>query len=196
MDRHDGISRRDLLTGLGLRRKLAARLDPAEPATTASERRPVALPIHRPPGAVDEARFLQRCTRCGDCSAACPHDAIIHAPARFRHAAGTPMIDPAAAPCHMCPDTPCIASCPTGALLPGRPMRMATAFITPIDCIAHGGRLCTVCSERCPVTGAIVLDHGRPRIDPYTCTGCGVCHHVCPAPTNAIAIMPLPDRPA
>ena len=32
----------------------------------------------RPPGAVDESDFLDRCTKCSDCLDACPYDAISH----------------------------------------------------------------------------------------------------------------------
>ena len=34
-----------------------------------------------------------------------------------------------------------------------------------------------------------------PVIHGDRCTGCGVCHYVCPAPNKAIMIMPLPQRP-
>jgi len=61
------------------------------PGARASARR--ALPVLRPPGAIDEATFLAECTRCEDCIEACPHDAIVRAPARLRDAAGTPIID-------------------------------------------------------------------------------------------------------
>jgi ferredoxin-type protein NapG len=27
------------------------------------------------------------------------------------------------------------------------------------------------------------------------CTGCGVCQFVCPAPHNAVLLMPVPERP-
>jgi translation initiation factor RLI1 len=36
---------------------------------------------------------------------------------------------------------------------------------------------------------------GKPRIIEETCTGCGVCQHVCPAPANAILLMPVQERP-
>lgn len=56
--------------------------------------------------------------------------------------------------------------------------------IREADCLGHTS-FCSVCSERCPVPGAIVIDLGRPRVDPTHCTGCGVCVGVCPAPINA-----------
>lgn len=56
--------------------------------------------------------------------------------------------------------------------------------IREADCLASTS-FCTVCSERCPVPGAIVVELGRPRVDPAHCDGCGVCVGVCPAPINA-----------
>ena len=49
---------------------------------------------------------------------------------------------------------------------------------------------CTVCRERCPVPGAIRWVNHAPRIDPRACTGCDVCHDVCPAPVNAVGFLP------
>lgn len=154
-----------------------------------------ALPIHRPPGAVDEVSFLNGCTRCNECISACPVGAIVHAPARFREAAGTPMIDLHASACIMCEDTPCIAACKPGVLNANQPRKMGVAWIQTMACLAHTGSFCTVCSERCPVPSAIEVSAGKPRINGSACTGCGVCASVCPAPTNAIVVMPLADRP-
>lgn len=171
----------------------AARTTPV--TTRIRSPRHVAMPIHRPPGAVHEAAFLAGCTRCNDCIAACPVAAIILAPRRFRHAAGTPMIDPYAAACVMCADTPCIAACEPGVLRADQPLKMGVAYIERAACLAYTGSFCTVCAERCPVPGAIELSHGKPRILPETCTGCGLCSFVCPAPSNAVVVMPLADRP-
>jgi len=168
-------------------------------AQTHSTARPstsrVPLPIHRPPGAVDEASFLKGCTRCGECMSVCPVSAIVIAPPRFREAAGTPMIDPSVAACVMCADTPCISVCEPGVLRADQPLTMARAVIQPPSCLAYNGSFCTVCSERCPVPGAIEVNAGRPRIIEDLCTGCGTCAHVCPAPGSAIIVMPLADRP-
>jgi len=164
----------------------------ATPAGRAAQR---VFPVVRPPGAVDEPTFLQRCTKCDKCAQACPHDAIAHAPVRFRGAAGTPMIDPAVAPCLMCSDMPCIAACPEDALMLDALGPIATARLLDYNCLAHQGSFCTVCHEQCPEPEAITLKHGKPTIHLDHCTGCGVCHYACPAPTNAIAIMPLQKRP-
>src|SRR5881628_4218278 len=62
---------------------------------TASETGPKESPVKirtdwlRPPGAVDETLFLDRCTRCSDCAKACPHGSIV-----FHQQDGTPVIFP------------------------------------------------------------------------------------------------------
>ncbi|MBL9002382.1 MAG: 4Fe-4S dicluster domain-containing protein [Phycisphaerae bacterium] len=208
MPEDKGISRRDLFRwrwpGRAAEIPGAARpvSDPAEGEARAEPSsgrsgigRRFALPIHRPPGAVDEVAFLAGCTKCGECATACPVGAIVFAPARFREAAGTPMIEPHTAACIMCPDTPCISACKPGVLRKDRSLKMAVATIQPMACLAYTGSFCSVCSERCPVPGAIEVTKGKPRIREDVCTGCGVCANVCPAPENAVMVLPLADRP-
>lgn len=184
------LSRRDFLSGGFLRQvQVYVQATPAPPRA--------AFPLLRPPGAIGESAFLAGCTRCGDCIRACPHQAIRLAPERLRSAAGTPIIDPAEQPCLMCPDTPCITACTPGVLRrqPEAPVpAIGVARIATVDCLAHQGSTCTTCSERCPVEGAIILTRGRPQIAADLCTGCGNCHHVCPAPRNAVLVMPR-NRP-
>ena len=153
------------------------------------------IPLHRPPGAVEECTFLKDCTRCDACIDACPHYAIVHAPPRFREAASTPMIDPDHSPCYMCEDLPCIDVCEPDVLSRAVPIMMGTARITNQTCLAYHNQSCTVCSEQCPVEGAIEVIAGQPRIVEETCTGCGVCRYVCPSPENAILLMPTFQRP-
>ncbi|MEZ4655202.1 MAG: 4Fe-4S dicluster domain-containing protein [Candidatus Eisenbacteria bacterium] len=154
------------------------------------------IPLLRPPGAIREDLFLERCTKCLDCAVVCPYGAIRPAPARYRSAAGTPWIDPSEQPCWSCPDAPCVRACTPGALDVFPPSPMGTALIQEQTCLAYQGGFCTVCSERCPVDGAIELAQGRPKVQERLCTGCGVCHFVCPAPENAIAILPTLVRAA
>jgi ferredoxin-type protein NapG len=182
-----GISRRDLLTGAFLRR-------PAAPPPAAVRPAPPPMPLVRPPGALAEAAFLAACTRCGDCVRACPYGAVQLAPERLRGAAGTPIVTAAEEACRMCPDTPCITACGPAALrrAEGAPVpAIATARISSVDCLAHQGSTCSTCRERCPVEGAIALDGVRPRIVAEACTGCGLCQHACPAPRNAVLILPI-----
>ncbi len=154
------------------------------------------VPLHRPPGAINEFQFLAGCTRCGDCITACPYDAIVKAPERLGSVAGTPIIEADTSACMMCEDFPCITSCEPGVLIDTIPPIMGTARVTEHLCLAHHHTTCTVCSERCPVEDAIQVNDGKPTVIEDTCTGCGVCRYVCPAPENAILLMPAFQRPS
>jgi ferredoxin-type protein NapG len=170
-------------------------LDPEMRATPRRGEADAAFPLLRPPGAVAEDAFLRACTRCGDCARACPHDAILDAPERLRDAGGTPIIDPLTAACQMCEDLPCIAACETGALRPEAPAALGTALVQPLDCLNRMSATCSVCVERCPVPGAMAFAGDVPAANEALCTGCGICQHVCPAPNNAIAMLPNRERP-
>ncbi len=204
-----GISRRDLLRGnLGRTpppakpivkpgQSLPSVISWLDPEMRPTERRAASegFPLLRPPGAIAEPDFLATCTRCNDCAEACPHDAIHPAPERLRDAAGTPWIDPLTEPCRLCDDLPCIAACEPRALRPEAPAALGTARIQVLDCLNQLGTTCSVCLERCPVPGAIESVGAVPSVSEALCTGCGICQSVCPAPSNAVLILPNPERP-
>lgn len=154
-----------------------------------------AVPVHRPPGAIEESQFLLGCTKCGDCIEVCPYNALVRAPDRLGSFAGTPIIEADRSACMMCEDFPCIGSCGPGVLIDSIPPIMGTARVTEHLCFAYHDQPCTTCSESCPVGGAINLVEGKPVVDENICTGCGVCRHVCPAAENAILLMPVCVRP-
>lgn len=63
------------------------------------------------------------------------------------------------------------------------------AVIQGRHCLAYRELMCSTCFERCPEQGAIVIEHGIPHVVSSLCTGCGICHDVCPAPTNAVLMI-------
>lgn len=208
MNKRSRMSRRDFVQGRFWQgdasepgRPVASTSDVMRYPRTASDvadpsvARHALIPVLRPPGAIEEFAFLSGCTKCEACIDACPHDAITKAPERMRAAAGTPMLEPDIEPCRMCEDTPCITACEPGVLTDRLPTMMGTAIITAHLCVAHHGSECAVCSEQCPVDGAIENRDEKPFVDESKCTGCGVCRHVCPAPENAILLMPTFARP-
>ena len=96
----------------------------------------------RPPGAVEEALFLERCTRCGDCLPACPFGSIKKDPAN-----GYPVLFANESPCFLCDDFPCVAACATEALVPlgeRAEVRMGLAVVNEATCTADQG--CRFCS--------------------------------------------------
>lgn len=48
---------------------------------------------------------------------------------------------------------------------------------------------CSVCVERCPRPGAIIVELGRPRVVAAQCDGCGRCVSTCPAPVLAFKLV-------
>ena len=139
----------------------------------------------RPPGAVEDALFLERCTKCSDCIKACPPGAIV------AHANdGTPVIFADHSPCLLCEDFPCIAACATEALVPVdgiRDVRMGVAAISHRFCTAGQG--CQACVSKCP-TRALAMDFESLRllIAPEACVGCGMCEMVCKTVNDHVAI--------
>jgi polyferredoxin len=164
----------------------------------------------RPPGALEEAQFLARCIRCGECMRVCPNDALqptfseggllgLWSPAL------TPIIGYCEPSCVLCTEV-----CPTGAIaeltvltkgwvtVEGEqhaPVRLGTALYDRARCLPWAKATdCVVCLEWCPVSPkAIYVEnvnvadaegHTRtlkqPYVDNSRCVGCGACEYACP----------------
>lgn len=151
----------------------------------------------RPPGAIDEDRFLDTCLRCGACVKACPADAIFPLGRDAAAAWGTPVIDPDLAPCVVCDGLQCTQVCESGALaklIAPHQIRMGLAEVYEALCVRTEGESCTICVDRCPIgAAALHLDgNGPPIVEPSGCVGCGVCQNVCPTAPKAIVVKPSP----
>ncbi|MBM4120442.1 MAG: 4Fe-4S dicluster domain-containing protein [Nitrospira sp.] len=159
-----------------------------------SEQKPTAKTRHdwlRPPGAVEEALFLERCTRCDDCAKACPHDSIT-----FDRHDGSPVIFADEQPCRLCDDFPCIEACATEALLPVdrvADVRMGLAMVSHRLCTAGQG--CHACVSQCPTQAlSTSFDSMQLKVAETRCVGCGICEQVCRTVNDKIAIRVTPAR--
>ena len=160
----------------------------------------------RPPYACVELDFLIKCTRCGDCIEACPHNVLFPLPAKFGlQAAATPAMDLVNKGCHLCADWPCVEACQDDALaLPTarddeekksdalQPPRLAIATIDKDKCLPYLGPECGACADSCPVPGALTWDGPRPNIDANICAGCAMCREVCVVDPKAVIVGTLP----
>ena len=158
--------------------------------------------VIRPPGALEEPEFLDRCIRCGECIRVCSTSG-----AGLQYATLESGWDGIWTPvllsqigyceynCSMCGEV-----CPTGAIksLPleeRQKMKMGTAHFDKTRCIPwYYGENCMVCEEHCPLPDkaikfreeeTITID-GKdtnvllPYVDESLCIGCGICVTRCP----------------
>lgn len=142
-------------------------------------------PAQRPPWALDEATFIDRCTRCDACVAACPTAILVRADG------GYPAVDFSRGECTFCAE--CVSRCAPRALQRTAAGEEAWPLRARIGtaCLAAQGVECRVCGEACP-TAAIRFRPrlggvAQPALDAGACNGCGACF--APCPTRAIALQ-------
>ena len=147
----------------------------------------------RPPWSLNEAAFVDACTRCGDCLGLCP-ERILH-----KGRGGFPTVDFARGECTFC--GVCARVCAGGALRdPGDDPSVPWNLVAAIGegCLTARGVLCSSCADRCETralrfrkvrAGAVPV----PVVDAAACTGCGACFGPCPA--GAVSLRPRDPAP-
>lgn len=152
----------------------------------------------RPPGALPEQQFLEKCIKCGNCIKACPYNALLPVYQANEFDKNTPALRLGTAFCHFCPDFPCVAACPTGALAKkptSRLHKIGRAEAIPRLCLRPQNISCEACKTICDrLSKAIAYDseNSPPAICSKACTGCGACLTVCPvAPAAALRLKVL-----
>ncbi|HMK34589.1 MAG TPA: 4Fe-4S binding protein [Desulfomonilaceae bacterium] len=186
-------TRRGILLGIGSGLFSAGLLQTSvdQPNTLRRERTLVDPELIRPPGAVLEPDFLNRCIRCGECMKACPTNTLqpvwlkaglegIFSPVVIPRLAGC------ATNCNVCGQV-----CPTGAirnlpLIEKNHAKIGTASVIRHSCLAwEQDKKCLVCDEVCPYNALSFrpvpgLRNPVPFVLANRCTGCGWCESKCP----------------
>ena len=141
----------------------------------------------RPPWALDESRFTDACTGCGDCIAACPEQVLARA------GGGLPRFDPGRSECTFCGD--CVAACEAGAFDPGLSPPWRVRASVGDACLPANGVVCSSCREVCPESAIRVPPgaRGAATVDADRCTGCGACVGICPTGAIALSHAPLEE---
>lgn len=195
------------ITGSSLPKLDQPHVQPASRALPQATPHPpaAAMRILRPPGALPPGEYESACSRCGQCVAACPAQAI-QLDGKQLYADGLPYIIAANQPCVVCESLACMSACPTGALKPldRLKIKMGTARVTRSLCRRETGEDCRLCVEACPITGpgaapegdAITIhpQTGRVIVRKNICIGCGLCESRCPTFPAAIQVEPFRNR--
>jgi len=176
-----------LLTGIGfLRRRITTLL--------------------RPPGVVDEARFVENCLRCLQCVRSCPNQIIKITGVEHGFASlYTPHLEfrPYGCDyfCQVCQQVCPNRAIPLQTLVQKQTTPIGIARIDEKVCVVFKDKVnCLVCEEVCPVPEkaihyvvSIETDEAgeplrEPSMVPEACIGCGICEARCPAEPVAIRV--------
>ncbi|MBN1479724.1 4Fe-4S binding protein [candidate division KSB1 bacterium] len=158
--------------------------------------------VIRPPGAVPEALFLDKCIRCQACTRICASTGGCLQPSLAEaglEGLWSPIVIPRLGYCEFnC--TLCGQICPTGAIQPltlekKQQLKIGLAFIDQNRCIPwRENKDCLVCEEHCPLAEKAIKFDVRevrtnqgdrrvvrfPYVDENLCIGCGICETKCP----------------
>jgi len=161
----------------------------------------------RPPGAMEEKRFLAACIKCGQCVQVCPVQAIELADVGDGLGVGAPFIDARKQACDFsCDALSCLLACPTGALIHDikakEEVRAGLArLVRPDACLARKGEgfRGVVRGESFPgLLRYEEIDRWNPiRVSehPYDLDLCDLCVRECPIGDTALKLEPLPGNP-
>jgi polyferredoxin len=169
----------------------------------------------RPPGAVEESEFLERCIKCDQCINVCPTNVLQPSSLKQGGLEGlwTPVMNFSVGFCQLnC--SLCSEVCPTGAIQKisvekklglgeheaQGPIRLGTAFFDRGRCLPWAMETpCVVCEEVCPTSPKAIGTYdeeitrwdgtkvtlNKPYMRPELCIGCGICEHECPVIDDA-----------
>ena len=158
----------------------------------------------RPPGALPEDEFVNRCIRCSECMKVCPTGGLQPALTEAGFAGlWTPVLVPKIGECTQNCNL-CSQVCSSKAIEPFEiPEKsyiyIGRAVIDRSSCIVwNSDKQCLICDEHCSyhaVHWKKVDGVKRPFVDEHKCVGCGICENACPIqPVAAIRAFSFGDR--
>jgi ferredoxin len=202
------LERRRLVqaAGIGAAVALLGRTNAAAKTSRASGVKVSSSFLIRPPGALPEDQFVDRCLRCSECMKACPTGGLQPAltEAGFE-GLWTPVLVPRIGECSQNCNL-CSQVCSSQAIQPleiiDKPhIFIGRAVIDRSQCIAwNSDKQCLVCDEACSYRAVFWRNQDRvrrPFVEEHKCVGCGICENVCPIqPEAAIRVFSFGDQRA
>lgn len=156
-----------------------------------------------PPGSGSIESFLNLCTGCQICTAACKSQILKPSLTEWGLSGFMqPFMDFSQGFClHTC--HACTKACPTGAIkfLTSKEklrVKIGTAKFKKSLCVVKtDGTDCAACAEHCPVQAIEMIPFGKlenslyiPHVHEDVCIGCGACEYICPVtPHKAIVVQ-------
>jgi len=144
----------------------------------------------RPPWAIEEALFTERCTRCFKCAESCPSNLIV------KGIGGFPQISFRRQGCDFC--EACVQVCPEDALSLTQINHTSPwqqIAVVSERCFSKKGVVCRSCADVCELSAiefkSLLGGLSQININTSVCNGCGECVHGCPA--NAIKIQTISE---
>ncbi len=200
------IRRRRLFqaAGIGALTALLGKTNVAAKTSRTGKTKISSAELIRPPGALPEEEFVDRCVRCSECMKVCPTGGLQPSltEAGFE-GLWTPVLVPRVGECtQQC--NLCSQVCSTEAIqrfeiAEKTHIFIGRAVIDRSQCIAwNSDKQCLVCDEACSyhaLSWRMVDGVKRPFIDEHKCVGCGICENVCPIqPVAAVRVFSFGDR--
>jgi ferredoxin-type protein NapG len=156
----------------------------------------------RPPGALEEEKFLAACIKCGQCVQVCPYHSLSLLDIDALNSVGTPYIDAEKRGCYLCDLFPCVLACPTGSLShdTAKPsdVRMGVAYVKNInDCLAFSDKDVSKESVKEILTRSNKNDREDKilkDVENYIGKKCSICADMCPYPNKEEAIEMTTDK--
>ena len=126
--------------------------------------------------------FTDKCTRCGDCTTACPEQIIIVGDGGF------PEIDFSVSECSFCKE--CVNHCKEDLFDLAQTQAWPNKAIISNSCLNIGSVYCRSCAESCEFEALAFNFTTTTFVSPDVvfddCNGCGACVSSCPV--NAITV--------
>ena len=161
-----------------------------------------------PAGSKSVENFLEHCTACQACVAACKSQVLKPSAGEWGLSGFMqPFMDYSSGFClYTCHS--CTKVCPTGAIdfltnPQKQKVKIGTAVFQKDLCVVNtDGTDCAACAEHCPVQAIEMVPFGKkenslyiPFVHSNVCIGCGACEFVCPVrPHRAIVVRGLAEH--